>query len=1358
MSRPTAGDTASEAVATPTKPRARNPKENVARILARSSDAKTALQAGLAEMRTRLGIAAPEEEATFGSEEAIELAAKVASDELFAAMEAVANRHDKTPEESQADLKNLVVKQKTFLVTTQVAKIARIQSVIDACEGMKKESDLTAFPAHIAALDEKLVKFEAMPSSEKLAKFEAAVSTAEKNLTAAQGVIDKISEFDQKLSSSPKQQRASLIGHKKATDVATDQFLDASITAATDLVPPASLDRLKPRGITHDAVAESVQEFNKEAQARHSEKIAKTSTSSATRIHEITAKLEELSKPKGILKRFFAKVNSFFGKSKPDEVIKAELTTELSSIADKDGAWTKEQLDNKSSANRLVKTFTDSDEPEPAIIDHKEIDLNGVKKAVDDLNSNTEIRKALRSKMTADEREKSQKAEFLKSAKDTIQYNRDMAKAHAEGVALPPADNAIKALSAVHAALSAIPLPGMAMVSAALTGAAKAVHSAAKKNRARRVANFASEDAGLQDEIFEQLSEKLYERFSVKTDGRSPLDDLSATGAAKLVVTAVSDMMTRLPDFKLPDGVTVPSVDDKRLKADSKYRQDLSEKYGVTIKEKDLKASPTYLHQIASDIERKMYVDFIAGHLVDATLKPHSKTDRAAEIASSTSFTQANLEGADFVHPQTSTTVRDFIAKAVGKRSEAMAAAAEKEEITAAPTTTKLAAASDNSIEKTFDKQKNKVLEILDQKHLKDGTKTPAEALGNLLESYVAARSDAEENGKTFEPLTFLKESGIIDTGIKFGFRSKARTEFNDKLKEPLIELFKAYDNKLAADKKAQALRSSDDAAPPEAKTAVAEKEEEVEEAAPAEIEEDSQEVEIEDDSTFLSDDNIDPFIGLKDTKALDDPQASERLSKFGTTLDERAKFNPGIGTDEVENGLTSVAIMAVNAVKGMASSAASAASSAMAPLQDFVSSVSERMSEAMTPASDLAARASASLEGIASRTEELTKLVTDRVGGIEAISAKAEELAKSAEEALQKNAVAISKEITTQILKLRDSTKAAKEADEQYKQERESLLEILLPKDFKHSLSSTKDVEEALDRWVEVYRVKIAEGIDKADLRQFVADNLPVTTDKETTRRVVNLAVLGSNAELALSESRESMSEVLNSVSLGLAPALKKEGEETKATVVETARLIEPTVTRAKTDDVAKSVDSNTGELAQSMTDDDEKSVYGGSEGRHPSEYLTEDSVEVPKTKTDLLKRLNEVMRKNEKLKGEKIKIDFGEQESKHPTYMILIMDKAKTNIIGIELHGGEKTRGFGDNRELFDSKGKVKEKHEETLGEFLQTFSEMNKGNNREVDSIVASLRGAGVSPGTAPCNPTATLSSVARTTSVGGSARDW
>lgn len=1365
----------SGAVATPAKPRARNPKENVSRILSRSRDAKEALQTGLVEMRTRLGVTAPEEEVTFGSEEAIELAAKIAADELAAAMQAVANRRDKTPEESQEDLSNLVAKQKAFLITTQVVKIARIQSVINTCEEMRRESDLTAFPAHSAALKEKLGKFETMPSSEILATFEAAVSAAKENLTEAQTAISAIAEFDQPLASSPRQQKASLADRRKAVDAATDQFLDASITASSNVLPSASLGALELTRSTHETVAEEVTKFHKEARARQATKVARESGSSANRLNEITAKLEKLEKPKNIFGRFFARAKSIFSNSRPDEEVKAELRVELGGIHAANEAWIEEQNGRGKAVRAIAQNFADRVESEPSVVESREVDLRGIERAVDGLNSNAEIRKAVKSRMSAAEREEAQKAEFLKSAKTAIQYNMAMAKAHGEGTALPPADNAIKALSAVHSALSAVPLPGMAMVSAALIGAAKAVYGASKKNMARRVADFAGKDAGLQDEIFEQLSEKLYERFAVKIDGKSPLDELTATGAAKLVVTAVGDMMTRLPNFKLPDGVSVPSVDDKKLKTDPKYRQELSEKYGVSINEEDLKL-PRHLHKVAETIERKMYVDFIAGHLADAALRAHSSAERAAEVARGTSFTQANLEASDFVHPQGPTTVRSFIAKAVNARAEVMAAVTEKEEIAAATTTTKsVMAASDDSVTEIFEKQKKAVLAILNPKHLKDDKRTPQEALEDLLSSYAAARHGAEENDKTFDPLAFLKESGIIDTGIKFGFRSKARTEFNDNLKEPLLELFEAYDEKLAADQRAQAVRSGDGVdQSTEARSEVKEEEEEeVEVGEDPSIAAEEGGEEVEDSGISLSDD-IDPFAGLDGTRALSEPQAAEKLSGFGTTVGERVNYNPGIGTGEVEDGLTSVAIMAATAARGMATTAASAVSDAIPEqFREFVSGVSDRMSAAMTRAADLAASASESLAGIASQAEELTKLVIDRVGGIEEIEAKAEELAKSVEEAAQKNAVAIAKEVTTQILKLRESTKAAKEANAQYQQERADLLEILLPEDFKdvagQPLSSTKDVEEALDKWVETYRAKIAEGVDRAELREFVAEKLPIVADnREIMRRVVNLAVLGSNSELALAESREAMSEVLSSVSLGLAPTAAKEAETAKAEVVEIATAAEEEV------EVEPAIGFEVDESRDGV--DDARSVYSAEAGWPDAEAdlkETSEMEETPKTKSALLEHLNkhvgDIITSDsdnvEKLKGGKLKINFGDQEEKHPTYVILVMNKDGTSVTGVELHGGAKTRGFGDNRELFDGKGAIKEKHEETMKTFLAALGEMRRDErsddrkmSEEVNGVVAGLRNAGAEVDKTGPHAAAVLANRAATIARGGSARDW
>lgn len=230
-----------------------------------------------------------------------------------------------------------------------------------------------------------------------------------------------------------------------------------------------------------------------------------------------------------------------------------------------------------------------------------------------------------------------------------------IAKAVNDGKVLAGDNLTDTVLGDLQTAVSYIPAPMIQQGASALLSVAQYANTAQKQAMNRNVTDFAVVSGAetlqaekLREQIVHNIAKKVYQSYSVRTDGASPLDSLTEQGMQKFAGAIVEQVITQIGSFKLPEPGDIPRFgkeDQEWFRKDAEFRREISEKYGVKFDEKKLD-SDRYFSEIVEKIESKMYVEFISDRLIGSVIQGRevgTVSSKVTELGSKVRFEREDL-------------------------------------------------------------------------------------------------------------------------------------------------------------------------------------------------------------------------------------------------------------------------------------------------------------------------------------------------------------------------------------------------------------------------------------------------------------------------------------------------------------------------------------------------------------------------------------------------------------------------------------------------------------------------------------------------------------------------------------------
>ena len=675
-----------------------NQNLDLSAILARAGETRSTLEAELKSLKRDLGVddnnvailelsrkldaltAAPNPEAALDTAMKNSLANlnKVSS----AAAELETN-HNKTPEESQELLQNLVRGQDIFCVSMKMAQIAQVQLVIDRCEAMKDEQDQTKIPRYAASLKSNLDRLDAMPS---VAKFEsqnsdisrlvgihALATTLVKPALDADGqpfktgaTHDSIKAVDSmagQISKAFRENIQQFIG-----------FIFRSPQAAENSNISNTINQ-----ISQTARGEIVKYSNRleNDQSGDQDKIAKDQIALKAKLEAAEKILEEKKKPKSIFKKFLTAITGgkYKGGIKEDvrederRVLKLK---EYISYNNNLASSTQQQYN----AEILIENFDEF--KNASVAPRQETNVKNLTTLARSYVENKQIDKvviqAISEQNTAVEQKAAQESSFSELIAKSFQASFYKANLIKDGEVIGKATTADNAIFLAQSVVSQISIPGVQQGLNGFLAIAQYANQTKQAAANQNVADFAkldkkgntqiqasAEDESLRDQIVGKIAKNLYELYSVKTDGVSPLDNLTEKGIKKFAGAIVEQVVEKISNFELPPKTKFPRLDREKVVNSPEYRDSILADYGIDLHEyadnpKSLNNSSYKGNEKdgtvgkANEIERLMYVDFMAKQLTNMAIQGQDQGKTSVKIVNLVGKIQ--FESDDLLNPE----------------------------------------------------------------------------------------------------------------------------------------------------------------------------------------------------------------------------------------------------------------------------------------------------------------------------------------------------------------------------------------------------------------------------------------------------------------------------------------------------------------------------------------------------------------------------------------------------------------------------------------------------------------------------------------------------------------------------------
>lgn len=673
-------------------------KPNLAAILAKAGETKITLEAELNSLKKELGvydnnIAIIELSrklnalsAIANPEVALDAAMKASLanlNKVSAAAAELETNHNKSPEESQKLLQNLVRGQDLFCISMKMAQIAQVQLVINSCETMENEQDQTKIPRHTSLLKSNLDRLDAMPS---IAKFEtqnseisrlvgihtlattlvkpaldsngqpAKIGATHDSIKAVESMAGQISKaFRENL-----QQFSSFIfksPQAAETSNISDRINQISQTARDEIVKYSN--RLEN------------DKFNDQA------KIAKDQAALKAKLVAAEKSLENKKKPKSFFKKFLSVISGGRYKGgikedvREDEKHVAKLKEYISYNANL-ASLEQQRYD----AKILIENF---DEFRSAnVTPRAEINIKNLtilaRSYVENKQIDKSVIQAISEKNLAVEQKATKESNFSDLITKSFQASFYKANLIKDGEVISKATAVDNAIFLAQSVVSQISIPGVQQGLNGFLAIAQYANQSKQAAANQNVADFAkldkkgntqiqatADDESLRDQIVSKIAKNLYELYSVKTDGLSPLDNLTEKGLKKFAGAIVEQVVEQISNFKLPAQTEFPRLNKEKVVNSQEYRNSILADYGVDLNEyannpKSLNNSSYKGNEKdgtigkANEIERLMYVDFMAKQLTNMAIQGQNQGKVTTRIVALVGKIQ--FESDDLTNPE----------------------------------------------------------------------------------------------------------------------------------------------------------------------------------------------------------------------------------------------------------------------------------------------------------------------------------------------------------------------------------------------------------------------------------------------------------------------------------------------------------------------------------------------------------------------------------------------------------------------------------------------------------------------------------------------------------------------------------
>ncbi len=817
---------------------------NLAAILAKAGETKLTLEAELNSLKRDLGVGdnniailelsrkLAALAATPNPEAALDEAMKSSLAELNKVSTAAAEletNHNKTPEEAQELLKNLARGQDIFCISMKMVQIAQVQLVIDHCEVMQNEQDQTKIPRYASSLKANLDRIDAMPSTSQFENQNSEISRLVGIHALATTLVKPALDSDGKPSKT-----SAAHDSIKAVDSMAGQiskafrenlqkfsnFISRSPQAAENSNPSNTISQ-----ISQTARDEIVKYSNRleNDQSGDQARIAADQAALKAKLEVAEKTLEEKKKPKPFFKKFLTAITGgrYKGGAKEDVREDERRVSKL-----KEYISHNEKLSNlgqqKYDAEILIENFDEF--KNTVLTPREEVNLKNFTKLARSYVEAKQIDKvviqAISEQNLAFEQKSAQESSFSDLITKSFQASFYKANLIKDGEVIAKATTADNAIFLAQSVVSQISIPGVQQGLNGFLAIAQYANQSKQAAANQNVADFAkldkkgntqiqatAEDESLRDQIVGKIAKNLYELYSVKTDGASPLDNLSEKGVKKFAGAIVEQVVEQISNFRLPPKTEFPRLNKEEIVNSQAYRDGILANYGVDLNEyannpKSLNNSSYKGNEKdgtigkANEIERLMYVEFMAKQLTNLAIQGQNQGKASVKIVGLVGKIQ--FESDDLANPEESRkfNVQGLIKKVgiVTEDGRRFVSDARAKDLTHFDGETKYGFRKATEDEEKLARNgaiagyklagaaltpKESFLKFLAPEDFKNGQ--DYENRAQLVERFLQDFSKAKTKDQNLELRDFLKKDGLIANigSATFGIKDTARLRFD---------------------------------------------------------------------------------------------------------------------------------------------------------------------------------------------------------------------------------------------------------------------------------------------------------------------------------------------------------------------------------------------------------------------------------------------------------------------------------------------------------------------------------------------------------------------------------------------------
>ncbi len=607
-----------------------------------------------------------------------------------------------------------------------------------------------------------------------------------------------------KLSSRPKEQK-----QEKTTEVAPAlvQELGEKAQEAPQILhdPKAVISEMQDLALRQ--VEKHIAQFTLK-QTKIASYIDKSHEDLTKKLADATKDLAEKSKPKPRWKRILTVVTAnLYSGGKPNNVeAENKLVLDLKDrVAQnrKDSELLKKQTENIQGLRQDFMTAL-STKTEKQGVDLGAV-LDPLRKIANLVEASQEVVEAVQSHKAVNWGDAQRKVGFTQVIAESFRQGFVIAEALKDGKVQFSDDRVDKALSAGQMITGFVPPVAQQGMALALQ-VGQVVNAMKKSHNANTLANFGTElgESGheMRPQIMQAIGDKLHDTFSVRSAGKSILDNFTQSGVDKFADTLTARIMDQVISYNMPNRDEVEKFSREKFDSDEQYREKITQKYGSRIDEK-----------MVAKINDDLYADTVANQLIGKVLQTRAAglsldnfRFEEVDLADHAKGKGLTIEGMIYRCGVMTSDGHRYIPESRAKDlqnadSKYGYRAATLEEETQMQQNGGVLTnyAKFNPAMQLYEVAKAEALQKLTAANFKEGAVVDGDVAGALQKMVENYRKQKEEK-PDLRHGDFLKEDQTLDNGKSkklFGVvvgRDAARKEFNKELIKPLLALLDAAD------------------------------------------------------------------------------------------------------------------------------------------------------------------------------------------------------------------------------------------------------------------------------------------------------------------------------------------------------------------------------------------------------------------------------------------------------------------------------------------------------------------------------------------------------------------------------------